>query len=95
MGVKYSIKIKPNAKPYALSTPRNFPYLYKSKVKEELTKMEKLGAISKVEGPTKCCTGMVIVLKKQSNSVRICVDFKPLNESVLRENYPLPKLTRH
>lgn len=29
---------------------------------------------------------------KETNSVRICVDLKPLNESVLRENYPLPKM---
>ena len=54
--------------------------------------MEESGVISKVEGPTEWCAGMVVVPKKQSNSVRICVDLKPLNESVLRENYPLPKI---
>ena len=92
MGVEYSIKLRPNAKPYALSTPRNITLPLRSKVKEELTKMEKSGVISKVEGPTEWCAGMVVVPKKQSNSVRICVDLKPLNEYVLRENYPLPKI---
>eukprot|EP00731_Ephydatia_muelleri_P028828 Em0020g472a len=92
MGVEYSIKLRPNAKPYALSTPRNIPLPLRSKVKEELTKMEKSGVISRVEGPTEWCAGMVVVPKKQSDSVRICVDLKPLNESVLRENYPLPKI---
>lgn len=48
--------------------------------------MEESGVISKVEDPTEWCTGMVVVPKKQSNSVSICVDLKTLNESVLREN---------
>ena len=51
--------------------------------------MEKLGVISKVDKPTLWCAGMVAVLKK-SDDVRICVDLKPLNESVLRETHPLP-----
>ena len=35
--------------------------------------------------------GMVVVLKK-SGAIRICVDFRPLNEVVLREVHPLPKV---
>ena len=52
--------------------------------------MEELGVMTKVKGPSAWCTGMVVVLKKLSNAVRICVDLKPLNESVLRDNFPLP-----
>ena len=33
-----------------------------------------------------------MVPKKGSESVRICVDLRPLNERVLRENFPLPKV---
>lgn len=35
---------------------------------------------------------MVVVPKKNSETVRICVDFRPLNECVLREICPLPKV---
>ncbi len=35
------------------------------------------------------CSGMVIVQKK-SGAVHICIDFKPLNTSVLREIHPIP-----
>ena len=35
------------------------------------------------------CAGMVVVPKK-SGAVRICVDLKPLNESVLRAVHPIP-----
>ena len=53
--------------------------------------MEKLGVISRVEEPTKWCAGMVVV-PKPSGSIHICVDLKPLNESVMREVHPLPKV---
>ena len=51
--------------------------------------MEARGVISKVDKPTPWCAGMVVVPKK-SGAIRICVDLKPLNESVQREVYPLP-----
>eukprot|EP00731_Ephydatia_muelleri_P036384 Em0245g3a len=92
MGSEYTIKLKPNPKPYSLSTPRNIPLPLRDKVKEELERMTKLGVISKVETPTEWCAGMVVVPKKSSGSIRICVDLRPLNENVMREKFPLPKV---
>ena len=88
---EYEIKLKPGAKPHALFSPRNVPLPLCNKVKEELNKMESIGVISKVDEPTPWCAGMVVVPKK-NGSIRICVDLKPLNESVLREVHPLPKV---
>ena len=51
--------------------------------------MEALGVISKVDEPTLWCAGMVVVPKKEG-AIRICVDMKKLNESILREVHPLP-----
>ena len=51
--------------------------------------MESEEIISRVDIPTPWCSGMVPVPKK-SGAVRICVDLKHLNASVLREVYPLP-----
>ena len=53
--------------------------------------MEKLGVIRKVEEPTPWCAGMVVV-PKSNGKVRICVDLTKLNESVCRENHPLPEI---
>ena len=53
--------------------------------------MESLGVISKVDTPTSWCAGMVVVRKKDK-AVRICVDLKPLNTSVLRKTHPLPRV---
>ena len=53
--------------------------------------MEALGVISKVDIPTPWCAGMVVA-QKPNGAIRICVDLKPLNESALREVYPLPRV---
>ena len=46
-------------------------------------RMEEMGVITKVEGPSAWCAGMAVVSKKSPNAVHICGDLKPLNESVL------------
>ena len=91
LGEPYKIELKPDARPHAIYTPRRVPYPIRDKVKRELERMEAIGVITKVEKPTLWCAGMVAVPKK-SGDVRICVDLKPLNESVLREIHPLPKV---
>ena len=91
LGEEYEIKLQPDAKPFSLYTPRGIPLPLREKVKQELDKMEEMGVISKVDEPTEWCAGMVAIPKK-SGAIRICVDLKPLNSSVLRETHPLPKV---
>jgi transposase InsO family protein len=88
---EYQIKLKEGATPHCLFTPRHVPLPLRDKVREELENMEQMKIISKVDEPTSWCAGMVVVPKKQG-SLRICVDLKPLNENVLREIHPLPKV---
>ena len=53
--------------------------------------MEKIGVISQVVDSTEWCTDVVVV-RKRTGDVRICVDIKPLNENVLREICSIPKV---
>ena len=46
---EYKIELKPNAKPFALYTPRTVPFPLREKVQKELARMESLGVISKVK----------------------------------------------
>ena len=69
---KYTIKLKAGAKPFAIFTPCNVPMPLRTKVKQELDKMESMQVISKIDEPTPWCTGMVVVPKKTGN-IRICV----------------------
>ena len=91
MGDPYTIKLKPEAQPRAIYAPRNVPLPLREKVQKELSRMQSMGVISRVDKPTAWCAGMVVVPKK-NGSVRICVDLKMLNENVLREIHPLPKV---
>ena len=90
-GDEYQIKLRPDAKPFALYTARHVPIPLREQVKTELERMESIGVISPVIEPTDWCAGMVVVPRKNS-TVRICVDLRPLSESVLREVHPLPKI---
>ena len=91
LGEEYHIQLKESAHPYCLYTPRNVPIPLKEKVQVELDKMDKMGVISRVNKPTEWCAGMVVVPKK-SGEVRICVDLKALNDNVLHEVHPIPKV---
>ena len=90
-GEEYTIKLREGAHPHAIYTPRSVPIPLRQKVKDELQRMENLGVISRVDEPTPWCAGMVVV-PKPNGAVRICVDLKPLNESVLQEVHPIPKV---
>ena len=59
LGGEYTIKLKPDVKPYSLFTPRHVPLPLHPEVKIE--KMESMGVISRVDEPTELCAGMVVV----------------------------------
>ena len=60
---EYRIKLKEDAKPFALTTSRRVALPLLPKVKEELERMEGLGVITRVNEPTEWCLGMVVVPK--------------------------------
>ena len=53
--------------------------------------MEALVVISKVTESSIWCAGMVVITKR-SGDLRICMDLKALNESVMHEVYPIPRV---
>eukprot|EP00794_Sanderia_malayensis_P013315 gene13315-14688_t len=93
MDGEFAIKLVPDAKPFALTIPRRVALPLMGKVKDELARMENLDVITKIpEGvPTEWCAGMVVV-PKPDGRIRICVDLTKLNDNILREPYPLPRI---
>ena len=85
------IKLKDDAVPYHLHSPRRVAEPLLKPVKEELDKMVANSIISPITEPTEWCAPMVVALKK-NNKVRICVDLKKLNQSVQRERYMMPTI---
>jgi len=58
---EYDIKLSDDVTPLALTTPRRIPLPLMAQVKNELDKMEQENIISRVEGPTDWCAGIVVV----------------------------------
>ncbi|XP_049275476.1 uncharacterized protein K02A2.6-like [Rhipicephalus sanguineus] len=86
---EYDLKLNPDSKPFALSSPRRVRLPLYEKTRQELERMQALGVISPVTEPTTWCAPMVVV-PKPSGAVRICVDFTELNRYVQREWHPIP-----
>ncbi len=78
----YTIRLKPDATIYVP---------WRAEVEKELQRMQKLGVISKVSEPTPWCA-RIAIFTKPSGKLRVCVDLKLLNENVMREVHPLPKV---
>ena len=67
------------------------PLSVKLKVKAEIQRLAKLGIITHVNTPTNWISSMVVVLKS-SDKVRLCIDPKPLNKALNRNNHPIPTI---
>ena len=70
-GEEYEVSLKDDAKPSALHTARNTPLPLRTKVRDELKRMQSMGVISPVSEPSPWCSGMVVV-PKPSGQVRMC-----------------------
>lgn len=84
---KYDIKVDYSVKP-VVAPLRRISHTLKDKVLEELQRMESMKIISKAETPTRWVSP-IVVMKKPSGKVRICLDPRELIKAILREHYPL------
>ena len=82
---KHHIQLDESVKP-VIHAPRRVPVALRSRVKEELDRMEKLGVIRPVNKPTDWVSSMVTVVKP--GKLRICLDPRDLNLAIKREHYP-------
>ena len=85
---KLHLEIDTSARPVRQPL-RRVPLAMKPKLKEELNRLEKIGVIKRVDTPTDWVSSLVIV-KKPNGKLRICIDPKPLNQTLKRSHYPLP-----
>ena len=70
-GEEYEVSLKDDTKPIALHTARNVPLPLRTKVHDELKRMQSMDVIYPVSEPSPWCSGMVVV-PKPSGQVRMC-----------------------
>jgi hypothetical protein len=86
-GESFHIKLTDEFKPFCVKTPRTIPFAYREKLKLELETLQNQGIITPVTHPTEWCAPIVVTPKKDSDSIRLCVDLSHLNRYVKRERY--------
>lgn len=86
-----SIALKGDAKPYVQSIPRPVPIPFMSKLKIELDRLLSLNIIEAMHEVTEWVSPIVVV-PKDNNEIRLCVDYTKLNESVRRPYFPIPRI---
>ena len=72
------------------ASPRNVPVALRDAVKAQLDKHERDGHLASVSEPTEWISNMVIV--RQPEKLRICIDPKSLNLALKRSHYIMPTL---
>ena len=86
----YQVKlhVNPNATPVAQPVRRT-PFSLRDKVKRKVEEPVSMDIIEPVNGLTPWVSP-VVVLPKQSDEIRLCVDMRRANEATIREHYPVP-----
>lgn len=87
---EHKIYVDQSVKP-VIQRLRRYPLQLKDKINNELDRLEKLDFIEKANGPSKWVSNMVVVPKKDGN-IRLCLDARAVNTSIIRHTHPIPTL---
>ena len=74
-GEVFTIQLKDGACPFCVNTPHRVPFAFREPLKEQLDTLTAQGIIAPVTTPSQWCSPIVVVPKKSSDEVRLCVDF--------------------
>lgn len=88
---EYHIKVDESVDPVQ-HAPRRVPVAIRARLQDSLDDLQRQQIIAPVTQPTKWISSMVVVPKRDSQSLRICLDPKDLNRAIEREHYPLPTI---
>ena len=86
---EHTIRLKEDAKPFCLTSPRRVPLPLLGRLEKEITRLFCLDVIEPVQEPTEWCAPIVVV-PKPNGDIRMCVDLTRLNQAVKRELYQMP-----
>ena len=77
-----------DSKPICLGYTR-IPIHYENAISDEIKKLLRLGIIRESSSPWR---SRIVVVKKPDNSLRMCIDYRKLNEITKSSAYPIPRI---
>ena len=86
--VRHGIQLVEGAQPVR-QRPRRVPLQLKKAVEQKLRRMQQHGVIEPSSSPW---ASNLIIVKKKNNDIRICVDWRSLNNLTIKDAHPLPHL---
>jgi hypothetical protein len=87
--VEFTIELIPGTPPI-LRRPYRMPPNKLAKLKKQLQDLLTKGLIRPSSSEWGCPT--LFVKKKKDNSLRMCMDYRPLNAVIIKNKYPLPRI---
>jgi len=70
---------------------RRVPWHTRQKVEKELTRLQELDILEKVNEPTTWLNPYVVVPNKPGDQIRLCLDMRQANKAIIRERHVIPK----
>ena len=86
--ITHEIIIRPGSEPIKQKT-RGIPHKFREDFKKTLIEMKEAGMI--VDSKSPWCSPVRLVRKKDG-SVRVCIDYRKLNNLTVKDSYPVPKI---
>ena len=81
---EHRIKVDPEVES-VIHAARKISIALQKRLEKELQDMQKKGVIASVEEPTEWVSSLVVVEKRESGKLRICLDPRDLNWAIRRE----------
>jgi hypothetical protein len=86
--IEFTIELQPRTAPIS-KRPYRMPPVELAELKKQLQELLDKGFIRPSTSPWGC---PALFLKKKDESLRMCVDYRPLNAVTIKNKYPLPRI---
>jgi hypothetical protein len=86
--VEFAIELQPRTAPIS-KRPYRMPLAELAELKKQLQELLDKGFICPITSPWGC---PALFVKKKDESLRLCVDYRPLNAVTIKNKYPLPRI---
>ena len=83
----HKVKMKPDVKPVQQKL-RRVPFAIRDQVSQELLRLQNEGIIEKIDSSE--FISPLVVVHKANGKIRLCVDMRKVNESIVIDRFPLP-----